>query len=134
MGIRNTMEEALQKGEKIKDQFLSDLMRSQTVNQLLQNEVFLKSLTKVITTKYEIEKSVKTNVKSFLKALNLPSQEDLSTVKRKLHRLEDEMDILNKKVHSSNGASRTKVAKTTQTKVKSSKASTAKTKSKRRAR
>lgn len=118
MGIRRSMEEALQKGEKIKDQFINDLMRSQAVNQLLQNEVFLKSLTKVVTAKYEIEKSVKTNIQTVLKALNLPSRDELSTVKRKLHRLEDEMDILNQKVHANNGAGHRKSSKSSSKKTK----------------
>lgn len=98
MSIRTAMEEAFHKGEKIKDQLLADVMSSQAVNDLLQNELFLRSLTKVINTKYEIQKALKHNVKSVLKLFNLPSREEISVMERKLNRLENEIDGIQRKV------------------------------------
>jgi len=100
MSIRTAMEEAFHKGEKIKDQLLADVMGSQAVNDLLQNELFLRSLTKVINTKYELQKALKNNVKNVLKLFNLPSREEISMMERKLNRLENEIDGIQRKVLS----------------------------------
>lgn len=100
MGIRNAMEEALERGEKIKDQLIQGVMSSHTVHELLQNETVLKSLTKVMTTKDEIEKTLRTNLKSVLKVLNLPSRDEIGVMERKIHRLENEIDGINHKVMS----------------------------------
>lgn len=101
MGLRNAMEEAFHRGEKIKDQIISDVMHSQAVNDLLQNEVFLKSLTRVMNTKYELKKAFRTNLKSVLKLFNLPSRDEINVMERKLNRLENEIDGIQRKVLTS---------------------------------
>lgn len=98
MGIRNAMEEAFHRGEKIKDQLISDVMNSQAVNEILQNDLFLKSLTRMINTKYELQKAFRSNVKNVLKLLNLPSRDEISVMERKLNRLETEIDGIQRKV------------------------------------
>ncbi len=98
MSIRSTMEEALQRGEKIKEQFLTEMMNSSTVNQLLQNDLFIKSLTKVLNTKYELKRAFKTNFKSMLKVFNVPSRDEISSMERKIHRLENEIDVIHRKM------------------------------------
>lgn len=98
MGIRTAMEEAFQRGEKIKDQLLHDVMNSQAVGDLLQNEVFLKSLGKVLNTKYELEKAVRSNLKNVLRLFNVPSRDEISSMERKITRLESEIDGIHRKV------------------------------------
>ena len=98
MGIRTAMEEAFHRGEKIKDQLIADVMNSQAVNELLQNDIFLKSLTRMINTKYELQKAFRSNVKNVLKLLNLPSRDEISVMERKLNRLESEIDGIQRKV------------------------------------
>ncbi len=98
MGIRNAMEEAFQRGEKIKDQIIHDVMSSQVVNDLLQNEVFLSSLTKVMNTKYELKKAIRSNLKNVLKMFNVPSRDEIHVMERKLNRLETEIDGIHRKV------------------------------------
>ncbi len=116
MGLRNAMEEAFHRGEKIKNQIISDVMNSQAVNELLQNEIFLRSLTKVINTKYELQKALRNNVKNVLKLFNLPSREEISVMERKLHRLETEIDgiqrkVLNGRLHKARGKGGKKAAR-----------------------
>lgn len=101
MSLRTAMEEALQRGEKFKDQVLNDVLSSQAVNQLMHNELFLKSLTKVLTTKHEIQQAMKKNVKAVLKAFNVPTRDEINSMSRKLNRLETEVDGIHRKVLTS---------------------------------
>ena len=98
MNIRHAMEEALHRGEKFKDQLFTEVLSSDTVNGLLQNDLFLKSLTKVLNTKYEVERAVRTNIRHVLKALNVPSRDEINTMERKIHRLEHEIDGIHRKI------------------------------------
>ncbi len=101
MIFRNAVEEAFHRGEKIKDQIVSDVLNSQIVNELLQNEFFLRSLAKVLNTKYEISKAVRSNFKIFLKAFNVPSRDEIHIIERKIHRLENEIDGIHRKILTS---------------------------------
>ena len=101
MGIRTAMEEAFHRGEKIKDQLIADVMNSQAVNELLQNDLFLKSLTRMINTKYELQKAFRSNLRNVLKLLNLPSRDEINVMERKLNRLESEIDGIQRKVMTS---------------------------------
>jgi len=98
MSIRNAMEEAFNRGEKFKDQFFSEIMSSQAVNGLLQNELFLKSLTRVLNTKYEIKRALRTNLRGLLKAFNVPSRDEINSMERKIRRLETEIDGIHRKI------------------------------------
>jgi len=113
MNIRSAMEEAFQRGEKFKEQFLTEMMNSPTVNQLLQNELFLKSLTKVLNTKYELKRAFKTNFKNMLRVFNVPSRDEINSMERKIHRLENEIDGIHRKILTS------RLAKGKETRVKS---------------
>lgn len=98
MSIRTAMEEAFQRGEKIKDQLLHDFINSQAVGELLQNEVFLKSLSKVLNTKYELQKAFRSNLKNVLRMFNVPSRDEIHSMERKITRLESEIDGIHRKV------------------------------------
>jgi len=101
MGIRTAMEEAFQRGEKIKEQIIQDVMNSQAMGDLLSNEYFLKSLGALMNTKYELKKALRTNLKSVLKIFDLPSRDEINTMERKLSRLETEIDGIHRKVMTS---------------------------------
>jgi len=131
MSLRAAMEEAFHRGEKFKDQFLTDVMNSQAVNGLLQNEVFLKSLTKVLNTKYEIERALKTNMRHMLKAFNVPSRDEVHSMERKIHRLENEIDGIHRKILTTR-LSRNNSKKAAPKKASSSRKSTRKSKARRR--
>ncbi|MFO1463533.1 MAG: poly(R)-hydroxyalkanoic acid synthase subunit PhaE [bacterium] len=98
MGIRTAMEEAFQRGEKIKEQLIQDVMNSQAVGDLMQNEYFLKSLSALMNTRYELKKALRSNLKSVLRIFDLPTRDEINTMERKLHRLETEIDGIHRKV------------------------------------
>lgn len=98
MGIRDTMEEALQRGESIKDRLLQDILGSKKAQELMQNESFLKSLGKILSTHYEIKDAIRSNLQSFLKNFNLPSRDEVSVMERKVRRLENEVEGIQRKV------------------------------------
>ena len=98
MSLRSAMEEAFHRGEKIKDQFFNDMMNSPTVNHFLQNELFLKSLTKLLNTKYELKRAFKTNFRTMLQVFNVPTRDEINSMERKIHRLENEIDGIHRKI------------------------------------
>lgn len=98
MSLRSAMEEAFHRGEKIKDQFLNDMMNSPTVNHFLQNELFLKSLTKLLNTKYELKRAFKTNFRTMLQVFNVPTRDEINSMERKIHRIENEIDGIHRKI------------------------------------
>lgn len=108
MSLRTAMEEAFQRGEKIKDQFLDDLVNSEAINNLLQNELFINSLTRVLNTKYELKRAVKTNFRAMLKIFNVPTRDEINSMERKIHRLETELDGIHRKILTSRLASKDK--------------------------
>ncbi len=117
MSLRTVMEEALQRGEKFKEQILTEVLSSQAVQDLFQNELFLKSLSRVLNTKYEIQKALKSNVRTMLKVFNVPTREEVHSMERKIHRLETEIDGIHRKILterlSSQGEKKTPQAKKT---------------------
>ena len=124
MSLRSAMEEAFHRGEQIKDQFLNDMMNSPTVNNLLQNDLFLRSLTKVLNTKYELKRAFKTNFKIMLRVFNVPTRDEINSMERKIHRLENEIDgihrkILTTRLAASKSKAKKKVAKKSSTTRKS---------------
>ena len=127
MSIRTAMEEAFQRGEKIKDQVIDELINSQTINNLLSNELFINSLTKVLNTKYELKRAFKTNFRTMLKAFNVPTRDEINAMERKIHRLETELDGIHRKILTSRLGS---AQKKTGTKRAAPKKSAAKTKAK----
>lgn len=98
MSLRSAMEEAFHRGEKIKDQFFNDMMNSPTVNHFLQNDLFLKSLTKLLNTKYELKRAFKTNFRTMLQVFNVPTRDEINSMERKIHRLENEIDGIHRKI------------------------------------
>lgn len=98
MSIRTAMEEAFQRGEKIKDQLIHDVMNSPAVGELLQNEIFLKSVSKVLNTKYELKKAFRSNVRNVLRLFNVPSRDEIHSMERKITRLESEIDGIHRRV------------------------------------
>ena len=58
MSLQNFLEQALQRGERIKSQMFEDLMNSGFVNQLLKNEKFLNSVVALLNMKSGLEKRV----------------------------------------------------------------------------
>ncbi|MCB1214840.1 MAG: hypothetical protein KDK66_05120, partial [Deltaproteobacteria bacterium] len=80
MDIKGVMEEALERGEKFKEQLFVELVNSDVINKLLQNETFLKSLGKVLNAKYEFQRSLKANLKTILKTLDLPNNSEVKSM------------------------------------------------------
>lgn len=111
MSLRSAMEEALQRGEKIKDQVLSEVLSSEALNQLMQNELFLKSLTKILTTKHEIQQAMKKNMKVIFQALKVPTRDEINSLERKFNRLENEVGSLQRKTVSASLAKKKKATR-----------------------
>ncbi len=127
MSLRTAMEEALQRGEKFKEQILTEVLSSQAVQDLFQNELFLKSLSRVLNTKYEIQKALKANMRTMLKVFNVPTREEVHSMERKIHRLETEIDGIHRKILTERLSSQN-VKKTIQSKKASPRKSPAKSK------
>ncbi|MBI2336263.1 MAG: hypothetical protein HYU97_05840 [Deltaproteobacteria bacterium] len=101
MWIQNVMNEALQRGEKIKNQIVQGVLSSKTLEELLSNEKVLRSVTKAFSTKQQLEKTLRTNLRKALKFIEIPSREDLRHMQTKISQLETEMDGIHRKIMTS---------------------------------
>ncbi len=97
MNFKDFLNEALSKGENIKEELLSDLLSSKILHEVLSNDLFVKAVSSAIKTKEEVAKVIKDNVKTVLKIMDIPSRNDLVAIKHKLEHLEKVIDRIGKK-------------------------------------
>lgn len=98
MWFQDVMTEALEKGEKIKNQLVKGVLHSKTFEEIISNERVLKSVSKAFTTKHQIEKTLRSNLKKALKFIDIPSREDIRSMQTKINQLENEMDGIHRKI------------------------------------
>lgn len=56
MKIKTILDEAMNKGEKIKSEMIHELLKSKTVHDLVTNKNFIHAVTRIIETKDEVKK------------------------------------------------------------------------------
>ncbi len=98
MWFQDVMTEALERGEKIKNQLVKGVLHSKTFEEIISNERVLKSVSKAFTTKHQIEKTLRSNLKKALKFIDIPSREDIRSMQTKINQLENEMDGIHRKI------------------------------------
>src|SRR4029450_11205872 len=87
MSVHSVLDEAFERGEKIRSKFWEDLLASRVVNQLLKNERFLNAVVALLNAKSGLEKKVHRRLQSLLKRLQIPTRDDIRGMASKIHRL-----------------------------------------------
>lgn len=123
LNIKDFLDNALSRGENLKEEITRELKKSKMVHEILKNEFFIKGLSTIIKTKDEVSKAIKDNVKNVLKVMQIPSKNDLSHLEHKLSSIEKSVDKVGKRaitVKSLRKISQAKAAKKVKTTSKKS--------------
>ncbi len=92
--IREVIEDAIARGEKLKKDIVGQILKSETFNDLVNNPRFTQTIMKVIQTKNEITHTIQKNVQEALRTMNIPSKSDLSHYEKRVDQLEKKLDSL----------------------------------------
>lgn len=119
MKIKSIIDDALDRGEKIKEDVLNELFKSRTIQDLVSNTHFVKAISRVIETKEEISRSLNKQIKSIFQAMDVPTKADLKKIGRELTKLEKLIDKVGGKKISVKTLPKTKKTTGKKTKTKS---------------
>lgn len=97
MKLKQFLEEALNKGENLKEDLAKEFFNSRYVKDFLSSDLFINGLTRIIKTKEEVTKAVRFNIKNVMKIMDVPTRQDVSSLERKLSQLEKQVDKMGKK-------------------------------------
>ena len=111
--LKEVIEDALARGERLKKDIVAQILKSATLNELINNRRFAETIAKVIQTKYEITRTLKRNVEDALKAMSIPSRQQISTYEKRVEQLERRIDTLGRhlirnRLHRNNSSRRKK--------------------------
>jgi len=100
MDLRKFLHDAMEKGEQIRSKFLEELLHSRLVNQLLKNEKFLNGVVGILNAKTGVERNLQGKLNHVLKLFEVPTRDEVKAMERKIHKLEGEIESLQRFVLS----------------------------------
>lgn len=92
MSLKDILDEVKVRGEKMKDEVVDEIVKSKTLNQIVNNKNFVKAVGKIIETKDEVRKVIRDQVNNVFQALDIPSQDILKTLDRKMSQIETALE------------------------------------------
>ncbi|MBI2339184.1 MAG: phasin family protein [Deltaproteobacteria bacterium] len=98
MSFKEFFDEALTKGEHIKNEIVSELTKSKLLREMLKSDHFARAVSGVVRTRDEVAKSIRKNVKAVFQIMAVPTRDDLAGLERKIDGLEKSLDRVAKKV------------------------------------
>ena len=96
--LRQVIDDALSRGEKLKKDIIAEIISSATLRDLVNNKAFISTVAKVIQTKQEVSATLKQSVHEALKVMKIPSREAIQGYERKILSLEKHLDQLDRKL------------------------------------
>lgn len=94
--LREVLEDAIMRGERLKKDIVGQILKSATLNDLINNRKFTQTIAKVIQTKDEISRSIQKNVQDVLKTMSIPSRNQISAYEKRVDSLERQIETLNR--------------------------------------
>jgi hypothetical protein len=88
MNLKDILNEARFRGEKVKNEVVAELFKSKTLQDIVGNKHFIKALTRVIHTKDEVKKAISTQMQNIFDVMEVPSRADIIKIAGKLGNLE----------------------------------------------
>lgn len=92
MSLKDFFDEALVKGETLKEELLTEMMKSKALKDFVKSDLFVKAVSTVLKTKDEVTHIIKDNVKGALRIMDVPSRNDVDKLGRKLDQIEKMVD------------------------------------------
>lgn len=96
--LKEVIEDALARGERLKKDIVAQILKSATLNELVNNRRFAETIARVIQTKQEISRTLRRNVQDALKAMSIPSRQQIATYEKRVEQLEKKIDTLGRQL------------------------------------
>ena len=96
--LKEALEDALARGEKLRHDITKEILNSQVFMDLANNPRFVNAVARVIRSKAEVARSLQKRVKETLRIMKIPTREQLRTYERRVSRLERELDSVGRKI------------------------------------
>lgn len=90
--LQQILKEVRLKADQVKNEVVTDILKSKTLNKIVSNNNFIKALSYVIETKQEVQDSIGQQFKSLFKSMNLPNKKDLAEIAKKLDEMEKSVE------------------------------------------
>lgn len=100
MKWKQILDEAFQKGEKMKEELLVELINSKLFSELVRNEKFVGAVTAVVNAKAGLEKRIQTQIKHVFSFIDIPSRKEVDSMVSKVSRLEHQLDRLGQQLRN----------------------------------
>lgn len=96
--LREVIDDALARGERLKRDIVAQILKSATLNELINNKRFTESIARIIQTKDEISRILRQNVSEALKAMSIPSKQQITSYEKRVEQLERKIDSLGRRM------------------------------------
>lgn len=96
--LKEVIEDALARGERLKKDIVGQILKSATLNELLNNKKFTDTIARVIQTKEGVARTIHRNVQDALKAMRIPSKQQISVYEKRIEGLERKIDSLGRNI------------------------------------
>lgn len=97
INLKDFFGQALVKGESLRDEIATELLRSKALKEILKSDVFVRAISTIMRTKDEVAHAIRANVKAVLKLMDVPSKGDITHLERKIDQLEKVVDRVGKR-------------------------------------
>lgn len=96
--LKEVIDDALARGERLKRDIVGQILKSATLNELINNRRFAETIARVIQTKDEIARTIHRNVQDALRAMSIPSKQQIANYERRVEQLERKIDTLGRRL------------------------------------
>ncbi len=128
MNFKYILDEAINRGEKIKQEVIAEILKSKTIQEIVMNKNFVKAVTRLIETKEEVKKVINKQVKTIFDMMDVPTQRDLLKIGKKLTKLESILNRVGRKTIPVKSLKKTKSSTKRKKTIKKTKKLTSKSK------
>lgn len=96
--LKEVIDDALARGERLKRDIVGQILKSATLNELINNRRFAETIARVIQTKDGIARTIHRNVQDALRAMSIPSKQQIANYERRVEQLERKIDTLGRRL------------------------------------
>ena len=119
--LKEVIDDAMARGEKLKRDIVSQILKSATLNELVSHRQFANTLVKIIQGRDEIVRTIQRSVLEALRVMNIPSRQELASYEKRVHQLEKKIDSIGRGFFKEGDSQEAHEAKRTKKKNHSSK-------------
>lgn len=96
--LKEALEDALVRGEKLRRDITKEILNSQVFSDLANNPSFVKAVERVIRSKDEVGSLMQRRMKEMLEAMRIPTRQQVQGFERRVARLERSLNTVSRKM------------------------------------